>query len=107
MDFKAWLSVELAKREWSQRKFALKSGISQALVSMVLAGDAKPTADFCTKAAQALNESPEKVLRIAELLPPTDENDPALIEILDIVRTLSPQQREQLLEFARFLRQKG
>lgn len=107
MDFQTWLSDELAKRDWSQRKLALKSGISQALVSMVLAGDARPTAEFCNKVAQAFSESPEKVLRMAGLLPPIDEDDPTFQELIELARNLTLEQRQELLKYARFLRQKG
>lgn len=102
-ELRAWLSKELEKRHWSQRELARQSGISQPLVSQTLSGDVPPSADFCIKVAQALGEAPEKVLRMAGILPPALEDDPTLAEIQDLVRNLPPSQRKDVLRYIRFL----
>lgn len=101
--FRDWLTQELEKRHWSQRELARRSGVSQSAISLVMRGNA-PSADFCIAVAQAFGESYWKVLHLAGVIPPLGEDDPILAEILDIGRSLTPEQREKLLEFAQFLR---
>jgi transcriptional regulator with XRE-family HTH domain len=103
---KVWLSKELEGRKWSQGELARQAGMSRAFVSRVLSGDASPSTNFCYKIAAALGESPEKVLRLAGILP-TASDDPALAELRDLVENLPPSQRKQALDFLRFLYQKG
>lgn len=100
---KVWLSAELEKRHWSQRELARQSGISQALIWQVLSGDVPTSADFCIKVAQALDEPPDKLLRLAGILPasPASEDD-TLQELMDLARSLPPEDREELLKYARF-----
>jgi transcriptional regulator with XRE-family HTH domain len=104
---RTWLSKELEKRRWSHGELARLSGISRPLISQVLAGDVTPSADFCIKVAQALNEAPEKVLRLTGILPshPTSDDDSILAELHDLVENLPPQRRKQALDFLRFLYQ--
>ena len=103
-----WLSAELEKRHWSQRELARQSGISQALVWQVLAGDVTPSADFCIKVAQGLNEPPEKLLRLAQILPPAlSENDPTLQDLVDMVRNMPPEKRKEAMRYIRYLYQAG
>lgn len=98
-ELRAWLSVEIKQRGWSQREFARRSDISHPLVSQVLAGDVTPSADFCIKVANALEVLPEKILRLAGILPspPASEDDSTIAEIVDIVKTLSLPQRKLAL----------
>lgn len=107
--FRTWLSKELETRHWSQRELARQSGISQAQVSQTLSGDLNPSADFCIKIAQALGETPEKVLRLAEILPQlsASEDDPILKEINDAVRNMTSKQRKEVLRYIRYLYQSG
>lgn len=81
-------------------------GMSQSYVSDVLNGKKSPSVDFCLKLAEALGETPEEVLRIAEVLPPLpDESDPALVEAIEILRQFSPSKRRDALKYLRFLRE--
>lgn len=101
--FRAWLSEELTRRGWSHNELGRRAGISQTAVSNVLSGNRNPGADFCVKIAQALDESPEKVLRLAGILPalPASENDTQ--EAIDIVKSLPPDRLKQALDFLRYL----
>ncbi|MBE7553127.1 MAG: helix-turn-helix transcriptional regulator [Anaerolineales bacterium] len=98
-----WLSKELEKRRWSHGELARLSGISRPLISQVLAGDVTPSADFSIKIAQALGEAPEKVLRLAGILPtsPTSEDD-TLQELMELAQSLPVEDREELLKYAKF-----
>lgn len=101
---KAWLASELDRRGWSNSELARRAGISQAIVSRVLSGDREAGSDFCVKVALALNESPEKLLRLAGILPtPADSDDPTLTEIHNLVDNLPPAKRRDALRYLRFL----
>jgi hypothetical protein len=67
-----------------------------------LTGNSQPSPNFCVDAARALGESPEKLLRLAGFLSPSDD-DPALTELQDIAKNLPPQKREELLRYAKYL----
>ena len=105
-EFKAWLSEKMEKRGWSHNELARQAQVSQAAVSSVLSGYRNAGADFCIKIAQALGESPEKVLRLAGILPPlSPSDDSALQELMELARTLPSDQRQQVLDYIRFLSQ--
>jgi hypothetical protein len=67
------------------------------------------SADFCIKIAQVLGEAPEKVLRLANILPqlPVSEDDPTLREINDTLRNMTSEQRQEALRYIRYLYQGG
>lgn len=102
-----WMIEELKKRGWSHRELARRSGMSQPAISGTLSGDRNPGADFCIKIAQALGEPPEKLLRLAGILPPlpASENDPLIKEITDMIKNLPPEKREEIARFVKFLYQ--
>lgn len=101
--FKTWLSEELVKRGWSHNELGRRANISQTAVSNVISGNRKPGADFCIKVAQALGEAPEKVLRLAGILPASlTSDDDTLQELIELARSLHPEDREELLKYARF-----
>ncbi|MCL4296532.1 MAG: helix-turn-helix domain-containing protein [Anaerolineae bacterium] len=102
-DLGDWLADELARRGWSHNELARRAGVSQPNVSAIVKGQ-NPGCDFCIKIAAALSEAPEKVLRLASILPPSPAPDdsPTLQEIVELARSLSPEDRTELLEYARF-----
>ncbi|RME79663.1 MAG: XRE family transcriptional regulator [Chloroflexi bacterium] len=104
-----WLAQELQQRGWSHAELARRSGISRPFISQVLSGDAKPSVNFCRKVAAALDESPDKLLRLAGILPPagpaTPEDDATLQELVELARNLPPEQRKEALRYIRYLYQ--
>jgi transcriptional regulator with XRE-family HTH domain len=106
---RTWVGREIKRLGWSYRELARQAGISHTLISRTLSGDMPASADFCIKIAQALGESPEKVLRLAGiLLPlPDSEDDPTLSEAIDTLRNLPPNQRKEALRYIRYLYQTG
>jgi len=106
-----WLNHELTRRGWSQSELARQAGLSQSLVSKTIAGERSASADFCVKVAVALNSSPESVLRLAGILPPappaSPTDDSTLQELVELARTLSPDDRQQILDYVRFIMQKA
>lgn len=103
-ELRAWLSQEIERRNWSHRELSRKTGFSPSLVSKVLLEKRSASADFCVKVANALGEAPEKLLRLAGILPASD-NDPTLTELQDTVKNLPPKKRKQALDYLRFLLQ--
>ena len=102
-DFVTWLNEELNRRGWSSSELHRRSGMATSTISMVLGGQNKPGWDFCNAVAQALGESPEKVFRLAGLLPPLPApDDPILQELNDVTKNLSPEDRQEVLDFAKF-----
>ena len=107
-ELKVWLTEELKKRGWSHSELARRAGISQFAVSSTLAGTRNAGADFCLKVALALDELPEKVFRMAGLLPALPApDDPNLTELRDLVENLPPAKRKQALDYLKFLYQQG
>lgn len=107
--FREWLTSEMEKRRFSQRALAKETGISQPVVSRVLNGEVKPSVDFCIKVARLFEYSHEFVLNLAGILPPaspvSDSDDPALQELIELVKRLSHTRRKQALDFLRYLYQ--
>jgi transcriptional regulator with XRE-family HTH domain len=103
-----WLSKEMEQRGWSHRELARRAGVSQTAVSGTLSGERKAGCDFCIKIAYALGESPEKVLRLAGILPsPPASDDSTLAELHDLIQNLPPAQRKEALRYLKFLYQSG
>ena len=101
-DFRGWLTKEINLRKWSKSELARKSDLSQSIISKMLLGSRNVTADQCIKIAQALDVSPEKLLRLANILPSTVSDNATVQEITDIARQLPPDIQEEILEFVRF-----
>lgn len=102
--FRQWLTSEMKKQRLSQGALARAIEMSRPFVTRVVNGDNDPSVDFCIRAAQALGEAPEKVLRLAGILPPAQEGD-TLQELLDLARSLSPEDQKDVLQYIRFRRQ--
>lgn len=103
-----WLNEKLKKKGWSHRELARRvraSGekISGGMISAVAAGDKKAGWDFCKAIAKPLDESPEQVFRMAGLLPqlPSSENGPILNEIVEIVKQLPEEEKEDVRDYAK------
>ena len=66
-----WIEDKLQETGWSQRELARRANVSHSMVSKVVSGEKTPGIDFCTAIARTFGERPEKVLRLAGLLPPS------------------------------------
>ncbi len=101
-ELRIWLSQELKRRGWSYRELSRRAGISQALISRILGDNLPPSADFCLKISKTLDEPPEKLLRLANILPAEFLDDTVLQELVDIAKNLPPEDLQDLLKYARF-----
>ena len=104
---RAWLVAELSRLNWSHNKLAREAGISQTAVSYVISGERKAGCDFLIKVAQALEVSPEYLLRLAEILPPdvTISENATTQEIIELVHDLSPEKQREALSYIKYLYQ--
>ncbi|MCB0210746.1 MAG: XRE family transcriptional regulator [Anaerolineae bacterium] len=98
----SYLTDELEQRGWSHSELARRAGVAQVTVSLVIAGKRNPGCDFCIKIAQALGESPEKLLRLADILPPALGDNATVQEIMDTLKQLPEQEQEEVLKYAKF-----
>ena len=102
----AFITKELDDRGWSHRELARRAGVSQSAVSATLAAQRKPGADFCVKIAKGFSEPPEKLLRLAGVLPLINtENDPIIKDILDLLNNMPHDTRSEALNYIRYLYQ--
>lgn len=101
-DLKVWFVEVLKERKWSYRRLAREANVSHSLISRVLSGNLKPSADFCIKMANALHVSPEIVLDKAGILQ-TDDVDESANEAANLVKHMTPEKRRLALHILRFL----
>lgn len=110
-NFSAWLEDELAARNWKPADLAMRAGITQAAISNILNGNREIGAKAALAIAGALNLPPDRVFREAGILPasPGPERDPTFQELLDIMKNLPPDERQEILDYAlyRFRRMNG
>ena len=103
----SWVNSEAEKREWNYSEVARRAGISHSSLSLVLSGQRNITFDFCAAVAKAFGERPEKVFRIAGLLPPSsgamEDLSADEAELVEIYRALQPAVREYALRMLRGL----
>lgn len=102
LDFSDWLQEELNRRGWSQADLVRASGISKGTVSRLISGTRSIGIDVCQALAQAFHLPPEDVLRIAGLLPDKPEEPPGLGEWIQRYLDATEDQRQEMLEYARF-----
>lgn len=74
LSFSDWLLQEVERRGLTYSELARRGGTTPARVSQVISGD-KPGWDFCLAVARAFGEPPEKIFRLAGLLPPEPGDD--------------------------------
>ena len=100
-----WLNRELNERGWSQGELARRANISGGTLSMVMNQQRGAGPDLCSAIAAALRVPPEKIFRLAGLLPHVPEDRQMEQELLDSFHYLSRQERYTLLVMARALRE--
>lgn len=95
-----WLQSVLDNQDWSLRELARKSGVSPQTISYVLRGERGVGLDLCMGLSTALSVPLEEVLRIAGILPRLEagtEADPTIQAVLDRLRHLTPEERNEAL----------
>lgn len=104
-----WLISELKHRGWSQRELGRRAETSHTTISEVISGQRAPTYDFCAAIATPLERSPIEMFQLAGLIPDLSEddwtNEVSLLELVEITKRLSYQDRLELLRYAKFREQ--
>ncbi len=98
-----WLRDQLKARSWTHRELARRAGISQTAVSTVISNQRKPGWDFCAAIAGPLDQPPEKLMRLAGLLPPLPEPVQDEQEALQILRLMPDPLRPIAMKILRAL----
>lgn len=98
-----WIDQQLNKRGWSNSELARNAGLSHSAISMVRNGQRGVTFEFCLAIAQAFGERPEKIFRIAGLLPASagvvDDLTKEEAEVLELWRSLPTDEQSRKLMF--------
>jgi transcriptional regulator with XRE-family HTH domain len=98
-----WLEVELAKRAWKPADLARAAHLPDATISNILNFNRKAGSDVCNAIAKALDEPPEKIFRLAGILPPLPPPVEEEREAIGILRNLPPDLRVVALRMLRSL----
>lgn len=85
------------------RELGRRSGVSQAQISNVINGVAKPSADFCIKVAKALKLPPVTLMTYAGILPPQTAAKEDEETLLHYFNQLSFRDQVRLISIARTL----
>lgn len=97
-----WLERKLAERNWRPSDLARAAKLPDATVSRILNGISNTGPEAGLAIAEALEEPPEKVFRLAGLLPPLPgpESDKSIDEIIELIKRLAPDRRKDVLGYA-------
>lgn len=103
-DFSVWLLEEVNERGWTFAELAKRAGMNTGTLSRVLNETRNPGPDFCTAIARALGIPVEEVFRRAGLLPQlsANEDEQVIRELMDILKNMTPENRQDLLSYARY-----
>jgi transcriptional regulator with XRE-family HTH domain len=106
VDFFDYIQAQMRIRGWSQDAFATKAEISRSSVQRLLGVDTlgrDPSFEVIVSAAHALGVSDIDLLRRAGLLDPAPLPVMNEDELIRIFRRLPQTDKDQLLNFARYL----
>ena len=98
-----WLRNRVRHEGWSYNGLARRAWLSSGGISIVMTQRQNPGVEFCLGVARALNEPPEKIFRLAGLLPRRSDPDEKLDEILFYFDQMTPQAQEHFRQIARAL----
>lgn len=100
--FGDWLATEMRTRNWSLSDLARAAGLRPSTLSRVISGTNKAGPSVCRAVAKALKAPEETVFRKARLLSPLPgpTDDIILQELQEVARSLSPDERREVLEYA-------
>ena len=102
-NFTPWLLKELKTRGWRPADLAHRAGLSTGSLSNILSGNRRAGIMICKAIAQALSEPPEKLFRLAGLLPPLPAaEDEPLYELIETFKHLKAETRQEVLAYTRW-----
>jgi transcriptional regulator with XRE-family HTH domain len=103
VSFAEWLNEQLQLRGLNQRQLAKLAGVSPATIYKLLNSKTKqPKPETCKRIAKALKISPNRVLRVANIM--QDENKfPEQDDLIYFVGQLIPEKRQEILDIVKAL----
>jgi transcriptional regulator with XRE-family HTH domain len=102
----SWLAEQLDGRGWSYSELARRADLTGAAISVVMREKQNAGPTFCRRVAEALGVPPEKVFRLAGLLPDEPEQDEVVEELLFHFQRMTPEAQEHFRRIARALAEK-
>jgi len=87
----SWLNAEMENRGWTMRELARRSGMSHTAIAAVVNRQRQPTFEFCEKIARGLGEPPERIFRLAGLLPRRKTADEVTEQVLHFLDQMTPE----------------
>lgn len=101
----------MQNRGLNNKELSEKTGISRSNISMILSGKSSAGWDSCARISEAFSIDPMAVFQIAGLLPETPDKphstgDPVISEIMALLDNMTPERRQNVLEYVSFLYQR-
>ena len=105
VEFGEWLREELENRNWSQAELGRRTNRVRQVYSPYIKGKVKsPNPEVLKDIADAFGLPRSLVFEKAGFLDTQDENPPGLAEWMHIFRIADDEERERLLDYARYIR---
>jgi transcriptional regulator with XRE-family HTH domain len=100
-EFLTWLNKNLEENNLSQSEASRRAGLNQNAISDIVNGRVREVSlRTCKALARLFNAPLEEVLRLAGHIEYSE--DMALQELMEVARSLRPEDRRELLEYARW-----
>lgn len=99
--FSDWLLAEMEGRDFTQADIARKGGVSAPQISHILSGERQPGPKVVKAIARALEIPETEVLIQAGLMSRPPGYNPEVEELVSLIMTLPPDDREEILMLAR------
>jgi len=103
MSFGSWLKNEMRIRGINQPELAQLTGIEKSGISRIVNDKRKPEIANLQRIARGLNIPDERVFEAAGYLRPTTDTDQESEEMLALFSRLSPDQRHEVMRYARYV----
>jgi transcriptional regulator with XRE-family HTH domain len=103
--FSKWLNDILNERGWTHSELARRAHMSPSQVSDIIAERNEPGLKFYINVAQALKIPLVTILRVAGVLEPApgqDASELELLELLETMRKLPPEDRYEIFNYAAY-----
>lgn len=90
-DLARWLQEQLNLRGWTTADLVKRTGLYHSTISRILKGEREAGPDTCLALAKALDEQPDKIFRLAGLLPEENEDSGQMNKIQEEIVSLTGQ----------------
>ena len=107
-----YVQGEMDTRGWTRAELARRAHVDPSTITRLLNGERAPTVDVVGAIATALKEPPLTLIKMAGLLPDgvppyPPLQDASIREISDLLRDMTPDERVQVIDYAKWLRRRN